>query len=804
MFKLILSRIKHRKKATFSLFIAFIVIFSIIPFSIKSILETKIIVTSTIEQHARGSYDLLIRPKGEKTEVETKLGVVEENYIDDGNGGISIEEWQKIKQDKDIEIAAPVASLGYFSGNQTAVGLPLLQYPARFTWQFYTSDGLNDYLLDEKKSIVYFEGKENEYVDYYAPADTSFGLMGARIPRNYYQLIAIDPHSESAITGIDFSDLLREIEEDSDEEKILENLLSFRGNPPVIPILQNRDLNVSLGMVLSVERLDIQATAYKEKFNLPIDEPFILNDPEIEKEFVNELLSEPVISKEEYKIDLSGVQSPFNGQYVQLKDDFALTAINGGPLSNDTGKYFRTSKIQYKIDGDTLKIPIVKDILPPIYRNIKEQGSSYFEDENVPFMLWQMGSFTVGEQEEYLASSPLGIYGDEPMLTEDGVEMTPTISPGSFISTGAAGLTTMEAARLIKGNEPIDAIRVRISGISEYDMIAKKKIETIATKYLNQGYEVDIVAGSSYKKLEMDVEKVGKVFGQWTTLGIANQITSSIDTLTVLNIILFVVFSLLWLGARLVFEYFGTLDERKSLEYLGVHQKQIQRIYLYEQFVILVSSALLTIIIYRIFNVSAFIYLVFIGLWLLNSLFILVINQVIPKLFRKHKTRIRSGALFYYAKFILPTALVLFVSMLLITLQTTSVFMYLFETNTSRLGEFTVSLTLQLQIILILITIGLTFLSVSEAITLMINQRKVEFQMYSLIGWTKGMIVRQFGKEVILWSSIPILCGLFVSLILLLVLKHSIGIVTVICIVLALLLQLGIIILVKNKKYGLL
>ena len=170
--------------------------------------------TSTIEQHGRGSYDILIRSKGEQTSIEQTLGVVEENYIDGGNGGITLEEWQKILEDSDVEVAAPVAALGYFSGNQTVVGLPLLPYPARFTWQYVTSDGLDEYEIDEEKSFVYFEGKEQQYVDYYAPPDTLLGTNGARMPRSYYQLIAIDPDNEHALTGINYNDLYREIDED--------------------------------------------------------------------------------------------------------------------------------------------------------------------------------------------------------------------------------------------------------------------------------------------------------------------------------------------------------------------------------------------------------------------------------------------------------------------------------------------------------------------------------------------------------------------------------------------------------------
>src|SRR5690606_9173578 len=141
---------------------------------------------------------ILVRPAGSRTHIEKELGVVEANYIGDSSGGISIKEWEEIKNHPDIEIAAPVASIGYFNGNINSVGLPLLKYPAIITWNYYTSDGLNKYPLDDPFSVYYFEGKENEFVDFIVNMDALHfdskvvGFMGAKMPRNYYLLTAID------------------------------------------------------------------------------------------------------------------------------------------------------------------------------------------------------------------------------------------------------------------------------------------------------------------------------------------------------------------------------------------------------------------------------------------------------------------------------------------------------------------------------------------------------------------------------------------------------------------------------------
>ena len=794
---------KNRKKATLSFIITLIILFSVIPIGIEATLKTNSVVTSTIEEHARGSYDLLIRPKGEKSEVEQTLGVVEENYIDSGNGGISIEEWRKIAKDTNVEVAAPVASLGYFSGNQTAVALPYLPYPVRFSWQYTTSDGVNDYNLGEEKSYVFFEGKDHEMVSGYATADTLFGINGARIPRSYYQLVAIDPESEQALTGINYGDLYREIEEGSDEEEMLKQLLRSRDNPPIIPILQNRDFNVSLKMKLKVERLNIETAVYKEKYNLHPDEPFIFNDPKLEEAFAEELSNEPVQSVDTYDIDLSEVQSPFNGQFVQLTDDFRVTLAEGGPLSNDSGKYYMASKVPYNIVNGNISINEIKKSNPPIYRSVTEKGESYFENQTAPFMLWQMGSFSAKNNEKQLASSPLGIYGSSPIVTEDGVQLTPTTSPGSFINTGAAGITTMEAAKLIKGDTPIDAIRIQVAGITQYNAVAKKKIENLATSYLEQGYVVDIVAGASDKEQVMHIEKLGKVLAPWTTLGVATQITEGANALTLVSICLFIVFSILWLGSMLIFEYFGTLEERKLLKSIGWHDQQIQRLYLYESYIYLLCSGILVCIGLLIKKASILLWITFGCIMVVAIISILVIYFLLPKILDISKGKKKSGALMYYAKFIIPTALILFVSLVLISVQTTSIIIFLQEINSSKLGAYTVSLTLPIQVVLVVVTIILTCISVNNAITLMINERKKEFQMYALIGWTKKMIVKHFGKEIVQWTFIPILLAMLISCLILLFFNIRLWIVCSLCLLFAVVMQLAILILVNSRNYKL-
>src|SRR5699024_11086411 len=101
------------QKGIFTFFIVgMMLVCTILPLATVSLREAMVQIEDDITEHGRGSYDILVRPKGARTDIEGELGVVEENYLTVGNGGISIEEWESIRNRSDIEGAAPVASHG--------------------------------------------------------------------------------------------------------------------------------------------------------------------------------------------------------------------------------------------------------------------------------------------------------------------------------------------------------------------------------------------------------------------------------------------------------------------------------------------------------------------------------------------------------------------------------------------------------------------------------------------------------------------------------------------------------------------
>lgn len=74
-------------------------------------------VRGTVQANFRTTYDLLVRPVGTQSQLEVDRGLVRNNFETGIFGGITREQWQQIKAIPGIEVAAPVAYLGWVNQN---------------------------------------------------------------------------------------------------------------------------------------------------------------------------------------------------------------------------------------------------------------------------------------------------------------------------------------------------------------------------------------------------------------------------------------------------------------------------------------------------------------------------------------------------------------------------------------------------------------------------------------------------------------------------------------------------------------
>jgi len=70
-------------------------------------------IRGTVKTNFRPAYDILVRPKGSKTPLERDTGLVRPNYLSGIFGGISLRQWRDVKRIRGVDVAAPIANVGY-------------------------------------------------------------------------------------------------------------------------------------------------------------------------------------------------------------------------------------------------------------------------------------------------------------------------------------------------------------------------------------------------------------------------------------------------------------------------------------------------------------------------------------------------------------------------------------------------------------------------------------------------------------------------------------------------------------------
>ncbi|MEU4556295.1 FtsX-like permease family protein [Micromonospora violae] len=128
-------------------------------------------VTGAVERDTRAAYDILVRPHGARTPLEVERGLVRPNYLSGLFGGITPAQYEQVKQVAGVDVAAPIAMLGYSTSSVSvrfdltdAVDRSLDQQVIRVDPTFTAERGLSTapsrprYVYVTKRPLLYPEG----------------------------------------------------------------------------------------------------------------------------------------------------------------------------------------------------------------------------------------------------------------------------------------------------------------------------------------------------------------------------------------------------------------------------------------------------------------------------------------------------------------------------------------------------------------------------------------------------------------------------------------------------------------------
>ena len=368
----------------------------------------------------------------------------------------------------------------------------------------------------------------------------------------------------------------------------------------------------------------------------------------------------------------------------------------------------------------------------------------------------------------------MGIYGSEaPRLASDeSVTLHPSAVPGSFITTPAHGLISIEHAEKAKGEAPIDAIRVKVAGITGYDKQAATLIRELAEAWEKEGFTVDIVAGASLQDMTVEVEGLGKVIQPFTTLGAADTVLSSWNVLQVVLTVLYSLVALTFIG----FTFFNLLADRKKdeqlLARLGWSEKLIRRIR-YQEWAWMIGLPVMVVVIgFTVFGFwqgqwQPLVYSFIVSgiCFLLYVIAELAQGRKHERQTRSHRKNITTQNIWFYRFNLLASC----VQLILITILTSFLPFFIQQnvrtTTETRLGTYIHGEIEGMFIIVLVLLYTLSLITVYQSLQRLWEKRKPEINLFLYLGWGRRAIRRYFMKEVLIWAGLTSFIGYLISMI---------------------------------------
>ncbi|MFC0503458.1 FtsX-like permease family protein [Micromonospora costi] len=144
-------------------------------------------ITGAVERNTRAAYDILVRPKGTRTPLEAERRLVQPNYLSGLFGGITPAQYEQVRQIPGIDVAAPIAMLGYSTSSvrvrfdlTDAVDRSLERQVIRLDPTFMAERGLSTapsrprYVYVTKRPLIYpeWDGDRNDSSSPYSDGRT--------------------------------------------------------------------------------------------------------------------------------------------------------------------------------------------------------------------------------------------------------------------------------------------------------------------------------------------------------------------------------------------------------------------------------------------------------------------------------------------------------------------------------------------------------------------------------------------------------------------------------------------------------
>lgn len=119
MIAMILEQLRRRRGRALALAAGILVASTSFTLLTATVDTSKATTVGTVRKNARSAYDVLVRPPNSQTDVERRSGLVAPNFLSGTFGGITMNQYRRIEGMAGIDVAAPVANIGYLMVTST-------------------------------------------------------------------------------------------------------------------------------------------------------------------------------------------------------------------------------------------------------------------------------------------------------------------------------------------------------------------------------------------------------------------------------------------------------------------------------------------------------------------------------------------------------------------------------------------------------------------------------------------------------------------------------------------------------------
>ena len=519
---------------------------------------TAVRVDEDLARYWRTTYDIVVRPHGYRLKVEEDHQLVQPNYLLNIPGGITFDQYEAIRNIPGVEIAAPVAVIGYW---KTDVHLRITP-PSEGIYELHCiyerSDGISSYWFDNW--VYSYAGPDaNELIQSMAvnivPGSIcSFPIEGL--------LVGVDPAAEEALVGLGQA-LVKGIPlpkvpipfvQLPSISSISEEFAALLSTP-VIPNLSATPQSQRAYSILVPSLTQTQvitAASIPALINVSPFASFTLTAELISVEVPPRVSLDEILQQGGYQyLDTlprqnavaAQVTTPSDRVYSQLPQQ--LPTLPPGTSPAEVYKYLSQLRASGYL-GTSLLIPqrcvdYSRTSAPSQGPNLLTLEAKILHCEPLsrpvsPFQIIGVGVLE-SDRLKHLAEGPATVpvelyfpaiitllYDDNgnPIKPKALRPSSPGVTPTLDFQPPPLLLTTTEAARAIAGDDCISAIRVRVAGVDRFSPEAQSKIEAVAAEIINRtGLDVDIVVGSSPRPILVHIPGIGYVEEYWVQKGVA-------------------------------------------------------------------------------------------------------------------------------------------------------------------------------------------------------------------------------------------------------------------------------------------